>query len=169
MSPRVVLVGPPGAGKTTVGRLLAERLGIPFTDTDDAVEAAAGVTIAEIFLDSGEEAFRLLEESAVNVALSQAQGVLALGGGAVTREATRDALRGHRVVLLDVGVGDAAARVGLNQVRPLLMGNPRRQWVELYAARRPFYEQVATDVVSTDGREPTEVVVDLVALLEEPS
>lgn len=169
MSPRVVLVGPPGAGKTTVGRLVADRLGVAFLDTDDDVEAAAGATISEIFLDRGEEAFRELEEAAVSGALRGHHGVLAMGGGAVIRPATRAALAGHRVVLLDVGVGDAASRVGLNQARPLLLGNPRRQWVELYAARRPLYDEVAVDVVVTDGRTPDDVAADVVALLEEPS
>src|SRR5690349_16054991 len=115
MSPLVVLVGPPGAGKSTVGQLLAERRGVEFRDTDCDVEAAAGVSISDIFIEQGEAAFRALERDAVRRALDEHDGVVALGGGAVTDAATRASLAGHRVVFLDVGLASASGRIGLNR------------------------------------------------------
>jgi shikimate kinase len=162
MSPRVVLVGPMGAGKSTVGRLLAERWGVPFRDTDDDVERAEGRTISDIFVESGEERFRALERSAVAHALAEHSGVLAVGGGAVLAEETRAALSGQRVVFLRVGLSDAAARVGLGASRPLLLGNVRGTMKALLDQRTPVYEAVAVAVVDTDGRTPEEVA-ELVA------
>jgi shikimate kinase len=157
MSPRVVLVGPMGAGKSTVGRLLAERWGVAFRDTDDDVEQADGRSISDIFVDSGEEHFRALERAAVARAVAEHDGVLAVGGGAVMREETRAVLDGQRVVFLRVGLADAAARVGLGTSRPLLLGNVRGTMKTLLDERTPVYEAVATTVVDTDGRTPDEV------------
>ena len=157
MTPRVVLVGPMGAGKTTVGRLLAERWGVPFRDTDDDVERADGRTVSDIFVESGEDHFRLLERAAVARALSGHAGVLALGGGAVMSEETRAALAGQQVVFLSVGLSDAAARVGLGAARPLLLGNVRGTMKALLDERTPIYESVAVATVDTDGRTPDEV------------
>jgi shikimate kinase len=156
-APQIVLVGPPGAGKSTVGALLADRFGVPFRDTDADVEQRAGKPIRDIFVEDGEPAFRQLEKDAVRRALMEHEGVLALGGGAVLDEGTRAALRGHRVVFLDVGLPDAARRVGLNRDRPLLLGNPRAQLRALMAARHPLYEAVATVTVATDGLPPDQV------------
>jgi len=163
--PVLVLVGPPGAGKTTVGRLLARRLGVSFRDTDADVEAAAGQSVSDIFIGSGEPRFRALERAAVKAALAEHTGVLAVGGGAVLDEGTRAELRPYPVVFLDVGLADAAKRVGLNRDRPLLLGNVRGQWLELMAARRPWYEAVADVVVPTDGLDPGAVVDAIVAAL----
>lgn len=168
MTPRVVLVGAPGAGKTTVGGLVADLLGVGFRDTDSVVEAAAGKPVAEIFIDDGEAAFRELERAAVADGLAAYDGVLALGGGAVVDAATRALLRGHRVVFLEVGLADASRRVGLNRDRPLLLGNPRSQLHRLMEARRPLYQEVATMMVATDGRTPDEVALDVVAALDPP-
>jgi shikimate kinase len=155
--PRVVLVGPPGAGKTTVARSLSRVLGLAVRDTDADVEAVAGKPIREIFVDDGEPHFRDLERAAVAQALVEHDGVLALGGGAVMDPLTQAALaehvaRGGAVVFLDVSLAHAAPRVGFNQARPLLLGNPRAQWQALMERRRPVYQQVATLVVDTDGR-----------------
>jgi shikimate kinase len=160
--PLIVLVGPPGAGKSTVGRLLADRLGVSFRDTDDDVETVAGKSISDIFVDDGEPAFRALEREAVAAALTTHDGVLALGGGAVADPGTRDLLGGHRVVFLDVGLADAANRVGLNRDRPLLIGNPRAQLKRLLDERRPLYVRVATVTVDTAGRTPDEIVSEVV-------
>ena len=159
--PVVVLVGPPGAGKSTVGRVLAERLGVALRDTDADIEAATGQSIADIFLEHGEEHFRALEREHAAAAISGHAGVLALGGGSVLDPGTRERLAGAPVAFLDVGITDAARRIGLNRERPLLLGNPRAQWIELMEARRPVYESVATATVHTDGRTPAQVAEEI--------
>jgi shikimate kinase len=163
VSPLVVLVGPPGAGKTTVGRRLATRLGVDFRDTDADVEAAAGAPVYDVFIDQGEEAFRALERAAVATAVVEHEGVLALGGGSIMDPGTRALLAPQRVVFLDVGVAQAARRVGFARDRPLLIGNPRGQWLRLMQERRPFYEEVATVTVSTDSGTPDDIVELVVA------
>ncbi len=158
MSPRVVVVGPPGGGKTTVGKLLAERLGLPFRDTDADVERLAGKAIADIFTGDGEPAFRQLEEEAVAEALAEHDGVLALGGGAVVSEKTRTRLAGRPVLFLSVGLAEGAQRAGLSTARPLLTGvNPRATFKALLDARLPLYREVAALELDTDGRTPGEL------------
>jgi shikimate kinase len=167
VKPRVVLIGPPGSGKTTVARELARRLGVQHRDTDADVELAAGRTVAEIFVEEGEPRFRELEHAAVATALGSHEGVLALGGGAVMDPRTEAALAGHTVVFLDVGIADASARIGFGQARPLLMMNPRAQWVALMDGRRPTYERVASVRVDTAGRTAAEVAADVELALEQ--
>ncbi|WP_308249578.1 shikimate kinase [Nocardioides jiangsuensis] len=159
--PRVVLVGPMGSGKTTVGRILAEAWGVGLRDTDHDVEAAAGRTISDIFVDDGEQAFRALERKAVADALAAHDGVLALGGGAVLDPETRDLLGGHRVVFLHVGLSDSVKRVGLGSARPLLLGNVRARVKALLDERLPVYREVATVTVDTDGRPAEDVARDV--------
>lgn len=157
MSPRVVLVGPMGAGKTTVGELLARHWSVGFRDTDADVEELAGKPVSEVFVDDGEDAFRALERRAVADALEEHDGVLALGGGAVMDPATQDLLADHRVVFLRVGLADAAKRVGLGVSRPLLLGNVRSKLKQVIDERAPTYERVAGHVVDTDGADAATV------------
>lgn len=164
-TPVAVIIGSPGAGKSTVGRVLADRLGTAFTDTDTEIEARAAKPIGEIFLDDGEEGFRALEREVVAEAL-RADGVVALGGGAVLDERTRADLAVHHVVYLQVEFADAAKRVGFDQARPLLMGNPRTRLKKLLEERLPVYESLAVTTVSTSGYHPEEVVDQIVAALE---
>ncbi|MFF4786473.1 shikimate kinase [Streptomyces griseorubiginosus] len=146
-----------GVGKSTVGRLLAERLGTGYRDTDDDIVAEQGRAIAEIFVDEGEAAFRAIEKAAVARSLAEHDGVLALGGGSILDADTRALLAGQRVLYLSMDVEEAVKRTGLNAARPLLAVNPRKQWRELMEARRSLYESIATAVVTTDGRTPEEV------------
>ncbi|MGW0190861.1 shikimate kinase [Streptomyces sp. NPDC003362] len=164
--PVVVLVGPMGVGKSTVGQLLAERLGVGYRDTDDDIVAEQGRAIADIFVDEGEPAFRAVEKRAVHRALTEHDGVLALGGGAILDADTRALLAGQRVVYLSMDVEEAARRTGLNAARPLLAINPRKQWRELMEARRHLYEEVARAVVATDARTPDEVAQAVLDALE---
>ncbi len=164
--PAAVVVGPPGAGKTTVGALLAERLGVPFHDVDAAVEAAEGRSIYDIFVDAGEVAFRDLERAEVARALAEEPGVVALGGGAVMDPLSEAALAGHTVVFLDVAIADASKRIGFDRSRPLLSVNPRGSWIAMMKTRRPTYERVATVRVDTAGRAPDEIVEAVLAALE---
>ncbi|MFI1251245.1 3-dehydroquinate synthase [Streptomyces anulatus] len=166
--PLVVLVGPMGVGKSTVGELLAARLGTTYRDTDADVVAEAGKPIAEIFYDEGEEHFRALERRAVEAAVAGHPGVLALGGGAVLDAATRELLAGRPVAYLSMDVDEAVRRVGLGAARPLLAVNPRRQWRELMDARRHLYEEVARTVVATDEHTPEEVAQAIIDALELP-
>ncbi|GLW94411.1 shikimate kinase [Actinokineospora globicatena] len=166
MSPVAVIVGPPGAGKTTIGEGLAAALGVAFRDTDADVEAAAGKSIADIFTQDGEPVFRAAEASAVATALVEHDGVLALGGGAVLAEGTRALLAGHTVVFLNVGMAEGVRRTGLSAARPLLAGvNPRAKFKELLDQRLPIYREVATIEVATDDAEPEQIIDGLVANL----
>jgi shikimate kinase len=164
--PVCILVGAPGAGKTTVGRLLARRLGVEFRDTDSDIEAVAGKPIPDIFINDGEAHFRTLERAAVSAAVASFDGVLALGGGAILAEETRAVLAGHRVVHLSVGLSEAVRRVGLGRGRPLLAVNPRATLKYLLEQRQPLYAAVATHMVTTDDRSPEEIAAEIVKLLD---
>lgn len=157
----MVLVGVPGSGKTTVGTLLAERLGVAFRDTDRDIEVSQGKPVSDIFVDSGEEFFRALERTAVATALVEHDGVLALGGGAVLDAGTRALLTSQPTVWLQVGASSGAHRVGLDVPRPVLLGNVRGRLMALLAERGPLYTEVARVAVDTEGRTP-EQVADLV-------
>jgi shikimate kinase len=170
--PLLVVVGPPASGKTTVGTAVAATLGLPFRDTDADIEQVTGVTVADLFIDPGETHFRVLEEQAVARALAEHGGVLALGGGAVLSDATRALLVGYgrdggTVVHLDVDVASAARRVGLSRDRPLLAVNPRAMLRAMLAARAPLYAEVATVTIPTAGRDPADVIADVLSALPE--
>jgi shikimate kinase len=160
VSPVVVLVGPPGSGKSTIAALLAERLGVKHRDTDTDIEAEAGKPISDIFVDHGEPHFRALERAAIVAALED-DDVLSLGGGAILDPDTRADLAGHNVVFLDVSLGEAVKRVGLGVARPLLLGNVRTQLRNLMEARRPLYVEVAKLTVTTDNRTPAEIADEI--------
>src|SRR5215469_10635415 len=162
-SPVAVLIGPPGAGKSTVGPLLAALLGAEFAETDAMVEAEAGKPVSDIFISDGEPAFRALERAAVGQALASHLGIVALGGGAVMDPGTQQLLAGHRVVYLQTGFTAAVQRVGLDTPRPLLLGNPRAQMRDLLAQRLPVYESLATITVATDDRDPQEIADEIAA------
>jgi shikimate kinase len=168
--PAAILIGPPGAGKTTVGALLARRLGVGFVDTDDRIEAVAGKTVPDIVVEDGEPAFRELERAAVAAALAGHDGVVGLGGGAVLNEATRALLAGQPVVYLETEFTDLAKRVGMDRPRPLLIGiNPRTQLKTLLEQRRPVYAGLARITVSTSGREPEEIAAEIAGRLKDSS
>jgi shikimate kinase len=168
--PVLVLVGAPASGKTTVGTAVAELLGVPFRDTDADIEDVAGASVPDLFVQYGERHFRALEEQAVTRALAEHEGVLALGGGAVTSAATRELLvaligAGGTVVWLDVDLPSAAKRVGLSRDRPILGVNPRAMLRQMLESRAPLYGEVSTHTVHTGGREPGDVIAEVSALV----
>lgn len=167
MPPVLVLVGPPGSGKTTVGALVAERLGLPLRDTDVDVMAAAGGTISDIFVDEGEAGFRARERAAVAAAVGEHEGVLCVGGGAVESPEVRSALAGLPVVQLTVGATEAGKRVGIHGARPAALGNIRSQWSQMMSRRAPLYAEVARWTVPTDDVDPEQVADSVVSLMTE--
>lgn len=166
--PRVVILGPIGAGTTACGRALAARLGLEFHDTDEAIERATGRPVADLLVVDGEAAFRRIERAEVLRSLAEEAGVVCVGGGAVRDPDVQRALAGHPVAFLDVRIADAAKRIGLDQARPLLAVNPRASWTQMMTALRPVYERVSTMRVDTSGRTPAEVAVELARLLGWP-
>ncbi len=159
----IILIGPPGAGKTSVGKALAKKLALNFLDSDKVVEEKSGKSIPEIFITDGEPAFREMERAAVIDLIENQDGVIALGGGSVMDlEVSKRLLPMANVVFLDVSISNAAPRVGFNRDRPLLLGNPRQQWIALMEKRRSTYEALAKTRVSTDNKKPVEVVEEIV-------
>ena len=163
--PAAILIGPPGAGKTTVGALVAARLGLDFVDADVVIEEAAGKPVGDIFVQDGEEAFRALERAISARLIGGHPGVLALGGGAILDPGTRDLLAGQRVVYLETGFTSAVHRTGLDAPRPLLLGNPRARMKTLLEERLPVYASLAWITVSTDDREPKDIADEIAARL----
>ena len=163
--PVAVIVGPPGSGKTVTGRALADLLGVPFHDTDEAIVRNVGRSIADLFVEDGEAAFRELERVEVTRALAEERGVVALGGGAPVQPGAAELLEGHTVVFLDVGIADASKRIGFDQSRPLLAVNPRASWVAMMNVRRALYEAVATLRADTAGRTPEDVAAEVASAL----
>jgi len=163
--PAAILIGPPGAGKSTVGALVAALLGLDFADADVVIEEAAGKPVSDIFVQDGEEAFRALERATAARLIGGHPGVLALGGGAILDPGTRDLLAGQRVVYLETGFTSAVHRTGLDAPRPLLLGNPRARMKTLLEERLPVYTSLAWITVPTDDREPEEIAEEIAARL----
>lgn len=161
----IVLVGVPGAGKTTVGKLLAKNLGIDFFDSDQVIESRAGKSVSDIFTQDGEPAFRRLEHDVIVELLDSNNVVLALGGGSLGNDETRAKVKDATTVWLVAGLAQAVDRVGMNRNRPLLLGNVRGQLADLMAAREPFYKEVAAIAVDTSKLIPSEVVTEIVSEL----
>jgi shikimate kinase len=165
--PVAVLIGPPGAGKSAVGPLLAARLGVEFRDTDADVGAAAGKPVSDIFIEDGEEAFRELERKAASSALSEHRGVLALGSGAVLDPGVRQSLQGLPVVYLAADFSTIARRTGLDRPRVVIPGNPRGRLRAMLEERRPLYERLAAVTVEVDDYDPEELAEQIAAKLAE--
>lgn len=159
MTKKIVLIGPPGAGKTSIGKALSKELKLDFIDSDAEIERISGKTISEIFVDQGEAVFRKTEVETVTRILAEFEGVVALGGGAPINPEIQKVLLNseYPVIFIDVSISQAANRIGFNKDRPLLMINPRQQWLHLMSERRPIYEKLATITVSSDNSKPAEV------------
>ena len=169
MAPKAVLVGLPGSGKSTIGRRLAKALDVDMLDTDAAIEQQTGRPIADIFATDGEQEFRRIEEGVVRAALAEHDGILSVGGGAVTSPGVRAALAGHTVVYLEITAAEGVRRTGGNTVRPLLAGPDRAEkFRALMSQRVPLYRQVATIRVNTNRRNPGAVVRHIVCRLQDP-
>jgi shikimate kinase len=166
MSTQIVLIGPPGAGKSTIGHSLAKKMKVKFADTDSMIETKLDKKISDIFVDLGEPVFRAEELKVLAEVLNSDNGVVSLGGGAPISLPAQELIRnsGATVIFLDISLGKAAARVGFNRDRPLLLGNPRAQWNELMSSRRPIYEALATAVVPVDDRTVNEICADIMAV-----
>lgn len=159
MLKKIVLIGPPGAGKSSIGKALAKELNLDFIDSDSEVEKISHKKISEIFIEDGEPAFRLLEVDVVRKVLADFNGVISLGGGAPISKEIEEVLGNadYPVVFIDVSIAQAATRIGFNKDRPLLLVNPRQQWISLMNDRRPIYEKLASQTISSDNQKPHEV------------
>ena len=159
MLKKIVLIGPPGAGKSSIGKALAKELNLNFIDSDSEIEKLSHKKISEIFIEDGEPAFRLLEVDVVRKVLSDFEGFISLGGGAPINAEIQEVLEDadYPVVFIDVSIAQAATRIGFNKDRPLLLVNPRQQWISLMNDRRPIYEKLASQTISSDNQKPHEV------------
>ena len=159
MIKKVVLIGPPGAGKSTIGKALAKEIATEFIDSDSEIERITGKKISDIFVEEGEAVFRKTEVEVVTAILEGFEGVIALGGGAPINTQIQEALTGveYPVIFIDVSISQAANRIGFNKDRPLLLINPRQQWMNLMSERRPIYEKLASQTVNSDSQKPHEV------------
>ncbi len=169
MAPRVILIGPMGSGKTTIGSLVAGKLGLSFRDTDHLIEEQQEKTVSQIFLDQGEDAFRAIEKRVLREELLTDGTVLSLGGGAPISIDAQSALRAiaSHIIFLDISLSTVAPRIGFNRDRPLLLNNPRGQWQTLMEARRPIYEAIADTILNVDDKSEEEIVTIVLSSLGE--
>lgn len=167
MAPRIILIGPMGSGKTTIGKSLAQKLSLEFRDTDSVIEQREQKTVSQIFIEDGEDVFRSIEKEVLKEELQGFDTVLALGGGAPISVEAQSALQASdsHVVYLDISLANVAPRIGFNRDRPLLLNNPRGQWQTLMEARRPIYESVADTVVDVNKRSQSEIVAQILEVL----
>jgi shikimate kinase len=167
MAPRIILIGPMGSGKTTIGKSLAQKLSLEFRDTDSVIEQREQKTVSQIFIEDGEDAFRAIEREVLKEELQGSDTVLALGGGAPISVEAQSALQASEshVIYLDISLANVAPRIGFNRDRPLLLNNPRGQWQTLMEARRPIYESVADTVVDVNKRSQSEIVAQILEVL----
>jgi shikimate kinase len=169
MAPKAVLMGMPGSGKSTIGRRLAKALDVTLLDTDAKIVETTGRTIADIFSNDGEPEFRRVEEQVVRAALAEHDGIISLGGGAITSPGVRDALAGHTVIFLEISAAEGIRRTTGGTVRPLLAGpDPAQKYRDLMSERVPLYRRAATMRVNTNRRNPGAVVRHIVERLENP-
>ena len=168
MAPRVILIGPMGSGKTTIGQLVASNLGIAFRDTDQVIEERSGKSVSDIFLEEGEDEFRILEKKVLREELLSDDTVLALGGGAPISVDAQSALRAiaSPVIYLDISLATVAPRIGFNRDRPLLLNNPRGQWQTLMEARRPIYESIADTVIDVNDKSESEIAALILEVVQ---
>lgn len=165
-APRVVLVGMPGSGKSTIGRRVASALNLPIVDSDVLIEQGEGKACGDVFSELGEEAFRKLEVGYVARALATG-GVVSLGGGAVLTDEVRTLLQRHTVVWLDVSAEEGVRRTADDESRPVLASEDREQrYRDLLAERESYYREVATFRVHTDERPPQRVVAEILGFIE---
>jgi shikimate kinase len=163
---KIIFIGPPGSGKSSVGKEVAAMLKLSHIDTDQLIEEKSGKRISDIFLDDGEPAFRRMEREIVLEVLQQDNCVISLGGGSVIDSEVADKLRVEpNVIHLEVSISNAAPRVGFNAERPLLVANPRQQWLKLMEDRKPIYEGLGRKRISTDNRKPREIAREIAGLL----
>ncbi|MEY4206714.1 MAG: hypothetical protein RL255_551, partial [Actinomycetota bacterium] len=159
---KIIFIGPPGSGKSSVGKEVAAMLKLSHIDTDQLIEEKSGKRISDIFLDDGEPAFRRMEREIVLEVLQQDNCVISLGGGSVIDSEVADKLRVEpNVIYLEVSISNAAPRVGFNAERPLLVANPRQQWLKLMEDRKPIYEGLGRKRISTDNRKPREIAREI--------
>ena len=169
--PEVILIGPPGSGKSTIGKSLSKLLNLPFSDTDHLIEERAGKKISEIFVDEGESIFRAMEVEVVAQALQEQNGILALGGGSIMNPLSEALIASNSAlkVFLEVGIAQAAPRIGFNQDRPLLLVNPRQTWLNLMKERKLIYKRLADVTLSTDSKKPADVAQEIQTALRSRS
>jgi shikimate kinase len=163
MAPRIILIGPMGSGKTTVGSQLAASFSLQFRDTDQMIVEQSGREISDIFIEDGEDEFRVLEKIILRTALLEDETLLSLGGGACLSFDAQSALRasGAFIAYLKISLSQVSSRVGFNQGRPLLMGNPRAQWQNLMNERAPIYESLASYICEVDGKSVDEICAEI--------
>lgn len=168
MAPRIILIGPMGSGKTTIGQRLSSDLGLAFKDTDQMIESQSGRTISDIFIEDGEDEFRALEKIILRTGLLEDDTVLSLGGGACLSIDAQSALRasGAFIVYLKISLAQVSSRVGFNQGRPLLMGNPRAQWQSLMNERAPIYESISSYICEVDSRSIDDLASEIAIAFE---